>query len=89
MFLAHIGLQTAEGIGLVVADIATAVTLGGCKPENRNPAYYCEPGFGPPTHGCVGNTTLTSPLPRVRACARRPRGCTRRARAPSRTETLF
>mmetsp|Transcript_28278 Transcript_28278/g.34339 ORF Transcript_28278/g.34339 Transcript_28278/m.34339 type:complete len:642 (+) Transcript_28278:171-2096(+) len=53
MFLAHIGLQTAEGIGLVVADIATAVTLGGCKPSNRNPAYFCEPGFGPPTHGPV------------------------------------
>lgn len=33
-FLAHLGLQTAEGIGVVVADIATAVTLGGC-PEDR------------------------------------------------------
>ncbi len=32
-FLAHLGLQTAEGIGLVVGDIATAVTLGGCAPE--------------------------------------------------------
>lgn len=28
-FLAHLGLQTAEGIGVVVADVATAVTLGG------------------------------------------------------------
>ena len=28
-FLAHLGLQTAEGIGVVVGDIATAVTLGG------------------------------------------------------------
>lgn len=34
-FLAHLGLQTAEGLGVVVGDIATAVTLGGCKPENR------------------------------------------------------
>ncbi len=34
-FLAHLGLQTAEGIGLVVADTATAVTLGGC-PEVRS-----------------------------------------------------
>lgn len=33
-FLAHLGLQTAEGIGVVVADVATAVTLGGC-PEDR------------------------------------------------------
>ena len=33
-FLAHLGLQTAEGIGAVVGDIATAVTLGGC-PEDK------------------------------------------------------
>ena len=36
-FLAHLGLQTAEGIGIVVSDIATAVTLGGCAPEYRTP----------------------------------------------------
>jgi len=36
-FLAHLGFQTAEGIGLVVGDIATAVTLGGCAPEFRTP----------------------------------------------------
>jgi len=29
-FLAHLGLQTAEGLGVVVSDIATAVTLGAC-----------------------------------------------------------
>lgn len=34
-FLAHLGLQTAEGIGVVVGDVATAVTLGGCAPEYR------------------------------------------------------
>jgi AGZA family xanthine/uracil permease-like MFS transporter len=34
-FLAHIGLQSAEGIGIVVADIATGVTLGGCPIEKR------------------------------------------------------
>lgn len=34
-FLAHLGLQTAEGLGIVVGDIATAVTLGGCSEENR------------------------------------------------------
>ena len=27
-FLAHLGFQTAEGLGIVVSDIATAVTLG-------------------------------------------------------------
>lgn len=36
-FLAHLGLQTAEGIGLVVGDIATAVTLGGCPEDDRTP----------------------------------------------------
>jgi AGZA family xanthine/uracil permease-like MFS transporter len=35
--LAHIGFQTAEGLGLVVSDIATAVTLGGCPPDKRTP----------------------------------------------------
>jgi len=34
-FLAHLGLQTAEGLGVVVADIATAVTLGGCAEDKR------------------------------------------------------
>lgn len=34
-FLAHLGLQTAEGLGVVVGDIATGVTLGGCPPEKR------------------------------------------------------
>mmetsp|Transcript_4894 Transcript_4894/g.5962 ORF Transcript_4894/g.5962 Transcript_4894/m.5962 type:complete len:539 (+) Transcript_4894:90-1706(+) len=34
-FLAHLGLQTAEGVGMVVSDIATAVTLGGCPEEKR------------------------------------------------------
>lgn len=36
-FLAHIGLQTAEGIGIVVSDIATAVTLGACPEDKRTP----------------------------------------------------
>ena len=36
-FLAHLGLQTAEGIGLVVGDIATAVTLGGCPEKDKTP----------------------------------------------------
>lgn len=36
-FLAHLGLQTAEGIGIVVSDIATAVTLGACPLDKRTP----------------------------------------------------
>lgn len=36
-FLAHLGLQTAEGIGVVVSDIATAVTLGACPLDKRTP----------------------------------------------------
>mmetsp|Transcript_17944 Transcript_17944/g.25551 ORF Transcript_17944/g.25551 Transcript_17944/m.25551 type:complete len:583 (+) Transcript_17944:193-1941(+) len=36
-FLAHIGFQSAEGLGVVVANIATAVTLGACPPESRTP----------------------------------------------------
>mmetsp|Transcript_48534 Transcript_48534/g.49329 ORF Transcript_48534/g.49329 Transcript_48534/m.49329 type:complete len:565 (+) Transcript_48534:264-1958(+) len=36
-FLAHLGLQTAEGVGVVVSDIATAITLGGCPEQFRTP----------------------------------------------------
>jgi len=36
-FLAHLGLQTAEGLGIVVADAATSVTIGGCPEEYRTP----------------------------------------------------
>lgn len=36
-FLAHLGFQTAEGLGIVVSDIATAVTLGGCPETFRTP----------------------------------------------------
>ncbi|KAG5190681.1 permease family-domain-containing protein [Tribonema minus] len=35
LFLTHIGLQTSEGIGLVVGDSATLVHLGGCPPDKR------------------------------------------------------
>lgn len=34
-FLAHLGLQTAEGLGIVVADTATIVTVGGCPVDKR------------------------------------------------------
>ena len=48
-FLAHLGLQSAEGIGIVVSDIATAVTLGACPLDRRTPivAY---------TDGCKANS---------------------------------
>jgi AGZA family xanthine/uracil permease-like MFS transporter len=36
-FLAHLGFQTAEGLGIVVSDIATAVTLGACPEDKRTP----------------------------------------------------
>ena len=48
-FLAHLGLQTAEGIGIVVSDIATAVTLGACPEENRTPIVSL-------TESCMENT---------------------------------
>jgi AGZA family xanthine/uracil permease-like MFS transporter len=34
-FLAHIGLQTSEGIGVVAANIATVVGLAGCPPDQQ------------------------------------------------------
>jgi len=42
-FLAHLGLQTAEGIGIVVGDVATAVTLGGCAEEDRTDLVAATP----------------------------------------------
>ena len=50
-FLAHLGLQTAEGIGMVVSDTATSVTLGGCPEDKRTPivsfteACQADPGM--------------------------------------------
>jgi len=53
-FLAHLGLQTAEGIGVVVGDTATAVSLGGCPPEDRTPLCYETPNgyLCGPTYTC-------------------------------------
>jgi adenine/guanine/hypoxanthine permease len=50
-FLAHLGLQTAEGIGIVVSDIATAVTLGACPLEKRTPIVAL-------TESCQNNTAF-------------------------------
>lgn len=46
LFLTHIGLQSSEGIGLVVGDKSTLVHLGGCPPDKREyipfgTNYYC------------------------------------------------
>jgi AGZA family xanthine/uracil permease-like MFS transporter len=41
MFLALLGMQTAEGIGFVVSDTATGLTYGGCTSEHRVPLYAC------------------------------------------------
>lgn len=38
-FLAFIGLQQAEGLGVVTYSSATAVTLGGCPPDYRSYQY--------------------------------------------------
>lgn len=39
LFLAFIGFQTAEGIGLITFEPATLVTLGGCPIESRAYMY--------------------------------------------------
>ncbi|KAK9793759.1 hypothetical protein WJX73_004292 [Symbiochloris irregularis] len=43
LFLAHIGLQASEGLGVVTADGATLVTLGGCDVDYRAHPYYIRP----------------------------------------------
>ena len=39
LFLAFIGLQSGEGVGVVTYNSATLVTLGGCAPQYRVPQY--------------------------------------------------
>ena len=58
-FLAHIGLQSAEGIGVVVGDIATAVTLGGCPPERRTPLVALTESCKNNTKSCVISDNYT------------------------------
>jgi AGZA family xanthine/uracil permease-like MFS transporter len=59
-FLAHLGLQTAEGIGVVVADVATAVTLGGCPVEKRTPMVALDARCqADPYQGCVISDSYT------------------------------
>jgi AGZA family xanthine/uracil permease-like MFS transporter len=58
-FLAHLGLQTAEGIGLVVSDIATAVTLGACPLSKRTPIVALTPDCAANTNFCVTSDAYT------------------------------
>jgi len=58
-FLAHLGLQTAEGIGLVVADVATLVTLGGCPEEKRTKMVAFDSSCQDDTMQCVASDSYT------------------------------
>jgi AGZA family xanthine/uracil permease-like MFS transporter len=58
-FLAHLGYQTAEGIGLVVSDIATAVTLGACPVEKRVPIVALTEACAADSNMCVASDAYT------------------------------
>ena len=58
-FLAHLGLQTAEGIGIVVSDIATAVTLGGCPESHRTYIVALDESCKANTATCVTSDAYT------------------------------
>ena len=58
-FLAHLGLQTAEGIGVVVSDIATAVTLGACPLSKRTPIVAFTEACQADTNACVPSDAYT------------------------------
>mmetsp|Transcript_27670 Transcript_27670/g.42578 ORF Transcript_27670/g.42578 Transcript_27670/m.42578 type:complete len:543 (+) Transcript_27670:98-1726(+) len=58
-FLAHLGFQTAEGIGVVVSDIATAVTLGGCPDSKRVPIVALTESCAADSNFCVTSDAYT------------------------------
>lgn len=58
-FLAHLGFQTAEGIGLVVSDIATAVTIGACPPDKRTPIVALSESCAANSDFCVISDAYT------------------------------
>lgn len=58
-FLAHLGLQTAEGIGIVVSDIATAVTLGACPEDKRTPIVAYSEACAADGNACVMSDAYT------------------------------
>jgi len=58
-FLAHLGLQTAEGLGIVVADVATAVTLGACNEDRRIPMVALTDSCKADSSACVTSDSYT------------------------------
>ena len=58
-FLAHLGLQTAEGLGIVVADVATSVTIGGCPISHRTPMVQFDEGCRANPAFCVESDAYT------------------------------
>ena len=58
-FLAHLGFQTAEGIGVVVSDVATAVTLGACPESKRVPMVPLSDSCKANTDFCVISDSYT------------------------------
>eukprot|EP01023_Acetabularia_acetabulum_P020667 TRINITY_DN207_c0_g1_i14.p1 TRINITY_DN207_c0_g1~~TRINITY_DN207_c0_g1_i14.p1 ORF type:complete len:563 (+),score=126.84 TRINITY_DN207_c0_g1_i14:182-1870(+) len=56
LFLCHIGLQGAEGLGIVTYEPATLVTLGGCRVDDRAPMYI----IGDPTSVCDFGSNSTN-----------------------------
>eukprot|EP00560_Eucampia_antarctica_P008094 CAMPEP_0197825614 /NCGR_PEP_ID=MMETSP1437-20131217/2655_1 /TAXON_ID=49252 ORGANISM="Eucampia antarctica, Strain CCMP1452" /NCGR_SAMPLE_ID=MMETSP1437 /ASSEMBLY_ACC=CAM_ASM_001096 /LENGTH=536 /DNA_ID=CAMNT_0043425685 /DNA_START=33 /DNA_END=1643 /DNA_ORIENTATION=+ len=58
-FLAHLGLQTAEGIGVIVADGATLVTLGGCPVDKQTKMVAFTEGCQADTSMCVTGDSYT------------------------------
>ena len=57
--MAHLGLQTAEGIGIVVSDIATAVTLGACPEDKRVPIVALTDACKADSLSCVTSDAYT------------------------------
>ena len=61
-FLAHLGLQSAEGIGIVISDIATAVTLGACPLDRRTHIVAYTDGCKANSDFCVKGITGFTPF---------------------------
>eukprot|EP01025_Chloroclados_australasicus_P067210 TRINITY_DN9294_c0_g2_i1.p1 TRINITY_DN9294_c0_g2~~TRINITY_DN9294_c0_g2_i1.p1 ORF type:complete len:561 (-),score=55.61 TRINITY_DN9294_c0_g2_i1:267-1949(-) len=76
LFLCHIGLQGAEGLGVVSFEPATLVTLGGCRVDDRVPMYIISEPSGvcdfatnttslppaSPNYACVGDKMVNPAL---------------------------
>lgn len=63
LFLAHIGLQGAEGLGIVTYEPATLVTLGGCALEDRRYQYsFSDATLSDAANVCAVNETSGDPM---------------------------